>query len=49
MLGSSMDDDAALASLRRLKAIAAETGGEIVPLHDPWFVQTARLAPDYYD
>ena len=49
VLGSSMDDDAALASLRRLKAIAAETGGEIVPLHDPWFVQTARLAPDYYD
>jgi N-acyl homoserine lactone hydrolase len=49
VLGSSMDDDAALASLRRLKAIAAETGGELVPLHDPCFVQTARLAPEYYD
>lgn len=49
VLGSSMDDDAALASLRRLKAIAAEMGGELVPLHDPCFVQTARLAPDFYD
>ncbi len=48
-LGSSMDDAAALASLRRLKSLAAETGGELVPLHDPGFVQAARLAPDYYD
>jgi N-acyl homoserine lactone hydrolase len=49
ILGSSMDDAAALASIRRLKSIAAETGGELVPLHDPDFVQTARLAPDFYD
>lgn len=49
ILGSSMDDEAALASLRRLKRIAAETGGELVPLHDPYFVQRARLAPDFYD
>jgi len=49
VLGSSMDDVAALASIRRLKAIAAETGGEIVPLHDPGFVQTARLCPMFYD
>jgi N-acyl homoserine lactone hydrolase len=49
VLGSSMDDVAALASIRRLKAIVAETNGELVPLHDPYFVQTARLAPAYYD
>jgi len=49
VLGSSMDDPAALASIRRLKAIAAETGGELMPLHDPGFVQRARLAPAYYE
>jgi len=49
VLGSSMDDDAALASIRRLKAIAAETGGELVPLHDPDFVQKAKLAPLFYN
>lgn len=49
VLGSSMDDVAALASIRRLKAIAAETGGQLVPLHDPGFVATAHLAPAYYD
>ncbi|MBB5752440.1 N-acyl homoserine lactonase family protein [Prosthecomicrobium pneumaticum] len=49
ILGSSMDDAAAMASLRRLKAIAAETGGELVPLHDPGFVARAKLAPDFYD
>ena len=48
VLGSSMDDEAALASIRRLKEIAARTGGELVPLHDPDFVQRARLAPLYY-
>jgi N-acyl homoserine lactone hydrolase len=47
-LGSSMDDDAAIASIRRLKAIAESTNGELVPLHDPAFVQSARLAPLYY-
>ena len=49
VLGSSLDDVAALASIRRLKAIALDTGGEIVPLHDPGFVQTARLAPLHYE
>ena len=49
VLGASMDDAAALASIRKLKAIARETGGELVPLHDPKFVQIARLAPAFYD
>ena len=48
VLGSGMDDAAALASIRRLNAIARETGGELVPLHDPSFVQKARLAPLFY-
>ena len=49
VLGASMDDAAALASIRKLKAIARDTGGELVPLHDPTFVQTARLAPRFYN
>ena len=49
ILGSSIDDEAALASIRRLNAIVAETKGELIPLHDPGFVQSARLAPQFYD
>ena len=49
VLGSSMDDAATLQSIRVLKRIAKETGGELIPLHDPDFVQTTRLAPDYFD
>jgi N-acyl homoserine lactone hydrolase len=49
VLGSSMDDAAAMASLLRLKRLAAAPGVELVPLHDPGFVQTARLAPEFYD
>lgn len=48
-LGSSMDDAAAMQSLLRLKRLAAGPNCELVPLHDPAFVQTARLSPAYYD
>lgn len=48
VLGSCLDDEAGMASLRRLKSIAAERGGTLVPLHDPGFVQEARLAPLHY-
>lgn len=48
-LGASMDDEAAIASIRRLNAVAKSEGGELFPLHDPVFIQTARLAPLYYD
>lgn len=48
VLGSSMDDAAAIESIRRLKRIALDTGGELIPLHDPNFVQSARLAPLFY-
>ena len=49
VLGSSMDDPAALASIRRLKSIARAENGRIVPLHDPGFVQKAKLSPLFYD
>jgi N-acyl homoserine lactone hydrolase len=48
VLGACLDDEAGMASLRRLKAIAAGRGGTLVPLHDPGFVQEARLAPLHY-
>lgn len=48
ILGSAIDDAAALASIRRVNAIVAETGAELVPLHDPDFVHNARLAPLFY-
>ncbi|MGO6694351.1 N-acyl homoserine lactonase family protein [Rhizobium johnstonii] len=48
VLGSSMDDAAAIESIRRLKRIAENTAGELIPLHDPNFVQSARLAPLFY-
>jgi N-acyl homoserine lactone hydrolase len=48
ILGGAVDDVAALASIRRINAIVAETGGELVPLHDPAFVHQARLAPAFY-
>ena len=49
VLGSSIDDIASLRSLKRLKQLAAEPGAELIPLHDPNYVQTARLAPEYHD
>jgi N-acyl homoserine lactone hydrolase len=48
VIGGATDPVAALASLRRLKALVAETGADLVPLHDPDFVQAARLAPEFY-
>ena len=49
ILGSSMDDAAAMRSLLRLKALAEEMDDELVPLHDPAYVQTARLSPRMTD
>lgn len=42
-------DDAALASIRRLKAIAAERSGELVLFHDAAYVHGMKLAPEFYD
>lgn len=47
--GSSVDDDAALHAIQRVKAIAAERHGRVIPGHDPVFFPTLRQAPDYYD
>jgi N-acyl homoserine lactone hydrolase len=47
--GESVDDAAALAAIRRLKAIAKERDGQLFLLHDPNFVQRIKLAPEYYD
>jgi len=48
ILGSAIDDVAALASIRRVNAIVTATGAELMPLHDPDFVHSARLAPQFY-
>lgn len=48
IIGGAADETAMLESIRRLNALAAETGGELVVLHDPDQVQAARLAPDRY-
>jgi N-acyl homoserine lactone hydrolase len=46
--GESCDDKAALAAIRRLKRIVAETGGRMILFHDPVAIQTTRLAPEFY-
>jgi len=47
--GESVDDPAALASIRRLKQIAQEREGQLILGHDPNLIQKIKLAPDYYD
>lgn len=47
--GESVDDDAALASIRRLKAIVADSGGQMILFHDPVAIQRTRLLPARYD
>lgn len=49
ILGESMDDAAALASIRRLKRLAQEHSAQLFLTHDPDFVRRARLAPNCYD
>lgn len=47
--GESVDDPAALASIRRLKQIARDRAGQLFLGHDPNFIQQIKLAPEYYD
>jgi N-acyl homoserine lactone hydrolase len=47
--GGLEDEGAALASIRRLKAITAERNGRMILFHDPVAIQSTRLAPDFYD
>lgn len=46
--GETSDEAAALASIRRLKSIVAETHGRLILLHDPVQIQHTRLAPEFY-
>jgi N-acyl homoserine lactone hydrolase len=45
--GESVDDEAALHSIRRLKALAVS--GTLLLGHDPVAIQSIRLTPDFYD
>ncbi|WP_428925030.1 N-acyl homoserine lactonase family protein [Marinibacterium sp. SX1] len=47
--GASVDDDAALASIRRINALEAETGALKLMTHDPDQARRIRLAPECYD
>ena len=47
--GESVDDEAALASIRQLKRIARESNGKLFLGHDPNFVQQIKLAPEFYE
>ena len=44
-----MDDAAAIEACYASKPLAEEMDGELVPLHDPAYVQTARLSLRIYD
>jgi len=46
--GETCDDAAALQAIRRLKAIAAQTGAPMLLFHDPVAIQRMRLSPDCY-
>ncbi len=47
--GESVDDDAALAAIRRINRIVAARDALLLLTHDPDEVQRIRLAPDCYD
>jgi N-acyl homoserine lactone hydrolase len=47
--GESVDDAAALASILRLKAIAAQPCTQMILFHDPVAIQRYKLAPEFYD
>jgi len=47
--GEAVDDEAAMAAIRRLKNIAASRNGKMILFHDPVAIQSTRLAPEYYD
>lgn len=46
--GESCDDEAALASIRRIKAFAAQLHATVLLFHDPIAIQAMRLSPDCY-
>jgi N-acyl homoserine lactone hydrolase len=46
--GECCDEAAALAALRGLKSLAADTGATMLLFHDPVAIQALRLCPDCY-
>ena len=46
--GESCDDAAALAALRRIKALAFQSHTTVLLFHDPVAIQAMRLSPDCY-
>lgn len=46
--GESCDDDAALASLRRIKSLATQHQATVLLFHDPIAIQAMLLSPDCY-
>lgn len=46
--GESVDDEAALQSIRRLKQIAHHECGELIIGHDPNQIQKLKLSPEWY-
>lgn len=47
--GDLTDERAAQGSIRRLKAETERTGAKLILGHDPEFIQTVKLCPDFYD
>jgi N-acyl homoserine lactone hydrolase len=47
--GVASDDAAALAAIRRLKAVTSERHGRMLLFHDPVAIQSMRLSPEFYD
>ena len=47
--GGSVDDEAALQSIRRLKELSSAPHTHLFLCHDPVLIQTLKLAPEYYD
>lgn len=46
--GETFDLEAALSSIHRIKQIANNRNADIILGHDPQFIQTLRLAPEWY-
>lgn len=47
--GESIGEAVSLESIRRLKALAGQPGAQLFLGHDPVFIQSIKLAPDFYD
>lgn len=47
--GETVDDAAALASIRRLNSLAAQPRSRMILFHDPVAIQRYKLAPEFYD